>query len=706
MVIGLMSNQWAFGQYSIKRTIISLDGTWQIAEGSMEKPTGTFNHTVPVPGLVSLAVPAFENVGPKVKNRSSLSQSDPLREAFWYRRTFNINKSIPAVAMLKIAKAKYGTEVFLNGKEIGIHWPCFTPGYFNVKNALKQGANEIVIRVGASRNAVPDSIPSGFDFEKERYIPGIYDNVQLILSDNPHIISVQTIPDIIHKELQIQLTLDSTETESSNLSFVIKEAKSQRTVGTLKESVKLAGDKENIINVRIPIKDCHLWSPEDPFLYNLLVKTDGDDKEVEFGMREFHFDPLTKEAVLNGKPYFMRGTNITLYRFFEDTACEDLPWDTTWIRNLFKSFKQFHWNSMRLCIGLPPEEWYKIADEEGFLLQNEFPVWYGPGGREGTWPTALKAPELAREYASMMREDWNHPSVVIWDASNETITYNKNGEKTDETGKAIWMVRNLDFSNRPWDNGYESHRAPGDVYEVHPYHFISPNFKLKDLDTTSPVPQQRGERVFNTENFPVIINEYGWLWLNRDGSPTTLTKKLYENLLGPNSTTEQRWHLYATYMAAETEFWRCHRKVAGVLIFTALGYSRPDGQTSDFFVNPAKLEYQKDFLKYLPDAFNPVGLMLDEWGDKIECGKDHHFKILSINDLGKDWKGEVSLRILKNDRIVIQKSIKLFIPAYGRNSITITCTTPNSSGKYTVEAVLVKDGDKPVRSIREIPFIE
>jgi beta-galactosidase len=114
-----------------------------------------------------------------------------------------------------------------------------------------------------------------------------------------------------------------------------------------------------------------------------------------------------------------------------------------------------------------------------------------------------------------------------------------------------------------------------------------------------------------------LINEYGYLWLNRDGTPTTLTGAQYRNLLGPGSTLAQRGHLYYTYMTAETEFWRCYRKAAGVMIFTALGYSRPDGQTSDFFTNPATLEYNKECLEYLPDAFYPAALMLDEWGNEI-----------------------------------------------------------------------------------------
>ncbi len=684
---------------SAKRSVISLDGTWQIAEGNMQDVPVDFSRSVPVPGLVSLAEPAFRDAAPKVKDRNSIAQSDPLRKAFWYRRAFNIETPVPGNAVLKLFKAKYGTKVFLNGNDLGEHLPCFTPGYFDAKKFLKTGTNELIVRVGADRDAVPDSIPDGFDFEKQRYIPGIYDHVQLVLSGDPHIVRVQTAPDLVNKELQVQLVLSSPEEKKSDISFLIREAKSKKIVGTLKEPVKLAGgEKEQTIIVRIPVKDCHLWSPEDPFLYELVATTDGDEKEVTFGMREFHFDPGTRQAVLNGKPYYLRGTNITIYRFFEDSACGKLPWDTAWVRNFFKSLKQFHWNSIRFCVGLPPAFWYQAADEEGFLIQDEFPIWYGD-----KFPKEITVDELTREYTEMMYEDWNHPSVVIWDATNETIA-SANKDESDLTGQAVWKVRNLDLSNRPWDNGYETHRAPGDVYEAHPYHFMDPNFKLKDIANASLIAG--GNTAPNLDNFPVIINEYGWLWLNRDGSLPTLTKELYTNLLGPNSTARQRWHLYATYLAAETEFWRCNGKSAGVMVFTALGYSRPDGQTSDFFTDPARLIYDSSILKYLPDAFAPVGLMLNEWGKEIACGKPHDYKIWAVNDLGKDWAGKIVLKILQDDKVVVQKTVQAIIPAYGRKPFTITVTAPAKPGKYTVEAVLLKNGEKPIKSIREeIPFV-
>ena len=71
LLIAIMPDTLARGQNISKRNIVSLNGTWQIAEGSMNKIPENFTHTVPVPGLVSLAAPEFVNAGSKVKDRNS-----------------------------------------------------------------------------------------------------------------------------------------------------------------------------------------------------------------------------------------------------------------------------------------------------------------------------------------------------------------------------------------------------------------------------------------------------------------------------------------------------------------------------------------------------------------------------------------------------------------------------------------------------------
>ena len=54
----------------------------------------------------------------------------------------------------------------------------------------------MIVRLGADRESLPKDVPTGWDFEKYLFIPGIYDSVELILTGAPYVVNVQTVPDI------------------------------------------------------------------------------------------------------------------------------------------------------------------------------------------------------------------------------------------------------------------------------------------------------------------------------------------------------------------------------------------------------------------------------------------------------------------------------------------------------------------------------
>jgi len=660
------------------RKVISLDGKWDIAEGTMDKMPARFERTVPVPGLVDMAKPPFDRVG----------MTNQPRQAFWYRKTFRLDGKLPEVAMLKIHKAAYGSRVYVNGRMVGEHLPSFTPGWFDVRDSLKTGGaqHELVVRVGAFRDALPPHIPNGWDFEKKYYTPGLFDSVELIFSGTPHIARVQVAPDIANQLIRVQAVIrNQGPLVTRRLNFTVREAASRKVVATHKSSLTaFVEDDERTVNVIVRIRECRLWSPDDPFLYELETDTGNDVMTVRFGMREFHFEARTGRAYLNGKRYFLRGSNVTLYRFFEDTERGDKPWREEWVRRLHRRFKEMNWHALRYCIGFPPEMWYRIADEEGFLIQDEYPLWHLSGDRlTNTWPAKLTSDQLAKEYTEWMQERWNHPCVVIWDAQNETIT--------PETGKAIQKVRGFDLSNRPWDNGWGEPQAPRDCYESHPYMFNNPNFKLSNVAGMSGLP--RGNPTPNKGTNAIVINEYGWLWLNRDGLPTTLTKEAYKNLLGENATVAQRRHLYARYLAAKTEFWRARRVCAGVLHFCGLGYARPDGQTSDHFTDLEKLTFEPEFFDYVRDAFAPVGVMLDHWADELLPGTARDVPVVVINDLYADWNGAVRFRLLRGKEIIEESDQLCRVDALGKKTLKFVCNIPAEPGSYQMETALVPLAD-------------
>jgi hypothetical protein len=306
-----------------------------------------------------------------------------------------------------------------------------------------------------------------------------------------------------------------------------------------------------------------------------------------------------------------------------------------------------------------------------------------------------------------MHERWNHPCVVIWDAQNES--------RTPETGKAIQAVRQLDLSQRPWENGWAEPQSDTDCVESHPYLFIKEwsgraPFRLREMATTSGVPRLNEEQ--RKRDVAIIINEYAWLWLTREGDPTCLTEKIYASLLGEDSTIEQRRRTYARYLAALTEFWRAHRECAGVLHFCALAYSRPGdvprpegGATSDHWLSLEELKFEPFFYEYVRDAFHPVGLMLDFWEDEVPVGSKKDLRVYVINDLSEPWRGEVRLTIHHGQTRVLVDTQTVNVSPLGREILSCSIEMPVYEGQYTLAAELTNAEGELIRSLRDFKAI-
>jgi len=150
----LFCRESALAQLQQTRTLISLNGVWDIADSvsPYSLPT-SFPHEVPVPGLARSTQPTFPDVDlfdshehianlvfrkelPDYAIVSNAGVSHQERNNFWYRTRFDV----PArreKAILKIAKAQFGIAVWLNGREIGEHFPCLTAATFDLTSYIR-----------------------------------------------------------------------------------------------------------------------------------------------------------------------------------------------------------------------------------------------------------------------------------------------------------------------------------------------------------------------------------------------------------------------------------------------------------------------------------------------------------------------------------------------------------------------------------------
>ena len=712
LILLVLTSLLTFSQNEGK--IINLNGQWDFDQTTEAFPPQKFTRKCPVPGLIHLAEPKIESYDKLFKRPDQVladeaydyRKLDYIPKYSWYKKVIYIPSDLQGTeAMLTILKSQYVTQIYVNGKDAGQSISCYTPIEVKVTNALKFGAdNEILIRVG-ERIWLPPQAAGSTDKEKVHYIPGIWDDVYLSFSGKQKIIKNLILPSVKDQKVTVKLLVRSfypqqvmygdRMIDTIRGEIRIKEKSTGKPVAGIVAYGEATRDNETQLEIEIPIRDFEKWSPEKPFLYQAEIKLyDGEklsDIVIEnFGMRDF--ERRGKFFYLNGEKYYLRGSNITLHRFFEDPDCNALPWNKEWVKKmLIDDPKAIDWNAMRICVGIVPDFWYDLADEYGMLFQNEWLYWQNHGWDE----------QIRKEYTDWVWSDGNHPSIAIWDAINEnTNSYIGN--------KLITELQKLD-PTRIWDAGYmmEDDMTETDpMDEPHLYRagwalmnqkdpiaFLTKNpYRLGKMDDWEP-----GQLQYLEASATQLVNEYGWNWLWRDGQPSKLTKNVYDHLLGENASPEQRRELQAYWTACETEWIRGERTMAGVLAFTHL--TNNYGYTGDWYINHIKDLEQGPTLKWFKHAFAPANIFIDLADQRYfpngnyVPGEQLAFNLVAVNDLKENISGTVTAKLIDaKGKVVSQLKRNVKLPGYQRTNIPVFLTLPKETGGYLILSEFVKDG--------------
>ena len=706
------------------RTTLPLNGIWQFDQTSDAFPPRQFTRTCPVPGLIHLARPkvdahdALFTKPRKVEYRAEHDLTQRLYEPrySWYRRMVLVPDTLEGLeAVLTILKSQFVTRVFVNGMDAGGSMSCFTPIEVRVTPHLRFGEeNEILVRVG-ERIWLPSAAAGGTDKEKAAYLPGIWDDVSLSFSGKLHIERLLLLPDLTGKKVTAKVRVRSfhpsqifygSKTEDS--CRVEVRVRSKLTGAVAASSVLQTSVKRDALTAAVldvPMADVHAWTTDDPFLYTAEVSIFdqgrlSDRETAAFGMRDFSIRGRSFE--LNGERTVLRGTNITLHRFFEDPECEGLPWDRDWVRRLLSGIpKKLHWNAMRICVGIAPKFWYDIADSSGLLLQNEWMYWQNHG-----WDD-----EIRREYTDWVWADGSHPSIAIWDAINENWDPFIGNVLIPE-------LKKLD-PTRPWDAGYmtSEHMAMDEMDEPHPY--MAPGWRadLKEWLDANPHPlgdlhhwPKTLSDMF-TSRSAQLVNEYGWVWLWRNGSPSYLTVPNYSYYLGDFTRPGVNREFQAYWLQLETEWLRTERSLAGVLTFCYL--TNNYGFTGDWFLDPIKELRPGPTLNWFVHAFSPVAAFIDLTDGRYTrhvppypAGSELSFNLVGVNDNARPEKGNVTLRICDAaGKTVFSRANAVVIPEYGKTYQPVSLRLPKKAGGYLMTAEyrpFSRPGADPVISRRYV----
>ena len=607
------------------RTTISLNGEWDFDQTELAFPPRKYTRKIPVPGLVHLARPKisqYEKFFKKPDGVELVEQFNFLERDYtpmynWYKRKVFIDEKFKDEQLfLTIKKSQYVTRVFVNGHEVGASMECYTPMDFNITSAVKYGSdNEILIQVG-DRAWLPSEAAGGTDKEKVHYLPGSWDDVFITATGKMRVDKVLFLPSLAKGLVTVktlvrslyppQMLYGDKMKDSCKIEFCVKEKTTGRIVGKKMIEGEAKRDNRTYFETSISLDNPKAWTPDSPFLYEGEVSVYDQDElvdrySVNFGMRDF--SRKGKFFTLNGDKFYLRGSNITLQRFFEDPDCQALAWDREWVKKLMVDLpKSIDWNAMRICVGIVPDFWYDLCDEYGIVLQNEWLYWQNHGWDE----------QVRKEYTNWVWSDGNHPSIVIWDAINENWdSYIGN--------TLIPELKELD-PTRIWDAGYMTSDQMGtndEMDEPHPYRALTLMHSSELNDYFKNNPYNLGALHENWGGFssildagvPQLVNEYGWIWLWRDGRPSKLTLNNYNYYLGENATPEQCRELQAYWLERESEWLRSERSVGGILAFCHL--TNNYGFTGDWFINDIKDLEPSPAFRWFKHCFAPSAVFID-----------------------------------------------------------------------------------------------
>ncbi len=317
----------------------------------------------------------------------------------WYKKSFDYNLKENKRLFVYFGAVNYKADVYLNGTKLGTHEGGFTPFNFEITSIVKPKDNYLVLKVDNKR--FPEAVPT-VNTDWWNY-GGITRDVMLIEE-----------PGLFIQDYYIQLKKGDNSTIAGfvNLSNPVKDKKITISIPELnvEQEVQTAADGKALFEITVDAKkagNIKYWSPENPKLYQVILKTEHQSLKDDIGFRTI--ETKGADILLNGKSIFLRGISIhEEYNGRRATSESDDLALLTWA-------KELGCNYVRLAHYPHNEYMVRLADKLGLLVWEEIPVY---------WTIDFKNPITYNNAKNQLTEaitrDQNRACIIIWSMANET----------------------------------------------------------------------------------------------------------------------------------------------------------------------------------------------------------------------------------------------------------------------------------------------
>lgn len=337
----------------------------------------------------------------------------------WYSREIRVPSDWEGKdCILHLERVLWDTQVWVDGQKVKGHEESLTtPHEYDLTPYLRPGKEHVLtVRVDNRKRydmSVNDLAHAYTDATQVKW-NGILGDMYIKAVEKTRVESLQLYPDATSHTVKAVVSVynSSSQTAPVNLSLKVK-GKEDGTSYALVEKKSEVGKGISTIELTCQLGDnAPLWDELNPYLYEASVELkSGKSTSVTtgtFGLRNLRHEG--NRLMLNEKPIFLRGTlECCIFPLTGTPPTDEASW-----KKLYASAREYGMNHLRFHSWCPPEAAFNVADEMGFYIQVELPVWSVTLGKDSATVNFLRA-----EAKRISKEYGNHPSFCFWSIGNE-----------------------------------------------------------------------------------------------------------------------------------------------------------------------------------------------------------------------------------------------------------------------------------------------
>lgn len=425
----------------------------------------------------------------------------------WYRRTFTIpEKWKGKKVLLHFGAVDRIATIFVNGKKVGSHTGGYDAFMFDISGYLQSGENVLIVGAHDPNDGKAANGKNG-PLGDYTSTSGIWQTVWMEPVEEHYISGFKLIPDLENSRLEVVVNSDNPDL---------------RVAAIAKDGASEVAKKEGTANKSfyVPIQNPHLWSPDDPFLYDLKLQLKDrsgkliDEVDSYFGMRSISIGKVddVNRLLLNGKFVFQIGL---LDQGYWPDGVFTAPTDEALLYDI-RLAKRSGFNVIRKHIKVEPQRWYYHCDRMGLLVWQDMPNLWLPDEAD----SVVVRQQFREELKSMIDQHISSPSIVMW------VPFNENWGAFEVTDITEWTKKydpsrlvngNSGYNNAPAYRSAYGDPGNGDFVDLHHYGKIEPRWMPRPDDKrAASLGEFGGKGLFVRDHMWPVRNDAYDMMLNRD----------------------------------------------------------------------------------------------------------------------------------------------------------------------------------------------